>query len=159
EGQVVEAGQVLVVFEVPELEAQRAQLQAKVDAARAEWEKAKYGPRDEEIAGGRAAAASAQARFARLFVGFRKEEKDQAESDLDRAKGDLKKAEGALERTRQLSGRGGGPRGETGASRGPRDAARGRVNSARARRDMMVTGYRTEEIDEALAEWLRLLAK
>src|SRR5262249_26396730 len=129
------------------------------EAARAEGEKAKYGPRDEEIAGGRAAAASAQARFARLFVGFRKEEKDQAESDLDTAKADLKKAEEDFERIRQLYEQRGASRAEYEASLGTRDAARGRVNSARARRDMMFTGYRTEEIDEALAEWLRLLAK
>src|SRR5207244_11756590 len=48
EGTIAEPGQTLVVFAVPELEAQRQQLQARLLQAEADLEKAKNGPRAEE---------------------------------------------------------------------------------------------------------------
>src|SRR6516162_3987831 len=49
EGDIVQPGQVLVRFEVPELEAQREQWQARLKSLEAELEKARNGPRQQEI--------------------------------------------------------------------------------------------------------------
>src|SRR5947207_3143613 len=66
ESDTVEAGQVLLRLDVPELEAQRQVWLAKVEDARAEYEKAANGPRKQEKEAARAAAAAAKARLARL---------------------------------------------------------------------------------------------
>src|SRR4051794_40224892 len=50
EGDVVEAGQPLVYFDVPELEAQRYQLEAKVQSVAAELDRALAGARVEDRA-------------------------------------------------------------------------------------------------------------
>lgn len=49
EGETVEPGRLLVRYEAPELEAELRQQQAKLAAAEADLEKAKNGPRPEEI--------------------------------------------------------------------------------------------------------------
>src|SRR6516165_423836 len=61
EGDVVEAGKALVVFEVPELEAQKEQVLAHIQALEAEYDKAKHGPRVEEIRSAENDLASAEA--------------------------------------------------------------------------------------------------
>src|SRR5437773_1236245 len=70
EGDLVEAGQVLVRFEMPEMEAQRLQAQSRLEAAWAELNKAVYGPREEEKEAGLAAAKAAEARWKRLEAGW-----------------------------------------------------------------------------------------
>src|SRR5436305_211852 len=49
EGDLVKPNQELVIFEVPELEAQEEQQQARLRQAQADLEKANNGPRPEEI--------------------------------------------------------------------------------------------------------------
>src|SRR5205823_667462 len=81
EGAIAMPGQVLVSFEVPELKAQRQQVQARLEAAEAELEKAQNGPRPEEKEAGRRAVESAQARLKRLQVSMQ-EELRAAQSEL-----------------------------------------------------------------------------
>src|SRR5947209_13877652 len=88
ESDVVAPGQVLVRLDVPELEAQRRVLQAKVQEAAAEHLKAKNGPRPQEKDAARAAAAAARARLDRLVEGYREEDRRQAESDFQAAQAD-----------------------------------------------------------------------
>src|SRR5947209_15658779 len=57
EGERVDTGQELVRFETPELDAQREQLRAKLQAAEADLLKARNGPRPEEKAEAKAAVA------------------------------------------------------------------------------------------------------
>lgn len=66
EGQLAEAGDVLVTLETPELTARRDRARARVDSARAAAERAEYGARAEEIAEARAAADSARAKYERV---------------------------------------------------------------------------------------------
>ena len=86
EGDVVEAGQILARFEAPELQAQQQQLQARLQAAEAELDRARNGARSEEIAATRAAVEAARAALDRLKAGPRPEEIRQAQGDLDRHK-------------------------------------------------------------------------
>ena len=84
EGDLVEAGQVLVRLEAPELEAQREQWQARVLAASAALERMRNGARSEDKQAAEAAAEAAQARYERLKNGSRIEDIRQAEAELKR---------------------------------------------------------------------------
>src|SRR5689334_23025848 len=63
EGDEIKPGQALVTLEVPELENQRDQWQAKLYAAEADLEKARNGPRPQEKEAARAAAEAARAKY------------------------------------------------------------------------------------------------
>lgn len=157
EGDEVPAGKELVRFEVPELEAQKAQLEARLKAARAELQKAEEGPRPQELAEAEAALAAAKARWDRIEDGWRKEEKAQAENDLQAARADLEYAKRNFERIEKLNFQ---------VSQSEYDTARTRLvtaqekfNSAQARVDMMKAGSREQEKREWKAEYERAKAK
>src|SRR5262249_50021846 len=88
EGQGVEAGTLLVRFDIPELLAQRDAARQRLAAAEADLLKANQGPREEEIAEARAQADAARAKYEMMMDGFREEEKRQAKSELDAALAD-----------------------------------------------------------------------
>jgi multidrug resistance efflux pump len=90
EGDLVRPGQPLVYFEVPELQAQYEQMQARLQAAEADLEKANNGARAEEKAAARAAVEAARARWERLKAGSRSEEIEQARSELATAEAECK---------------------------------------------------------------------
>jgi multidrug resistance efflux pump len=125
EGDMASASDVLVRFDVPELEAQREQWQAQVLAAEADLEKARNGPRPEEIR--------------------------QAKGDLESAEADLKVAREDFNRSERLMRQGGSDKAENDAMRAARDRALGRVAAARARLDLLNAGTRYEEIEAAQA--------
>lgn len=125
EGDVVEPGQELVVFEVPELEAQKVQWQARLRAAEADLEKARRGPRPEEIR--------------------------EAESDLDAAEADLRLAREELARVERLYRSSDSARAELDTARASRNRAQGRAGMARARLELLRAGTRAEEIAAAEA--------
>lgn len=149
EGDVVAAGAPLVILEVPELEAQRAQWEARVRADLAALEKAKNGPRREEIDAAAAAVAAAEARAVRMHRGYREEEVRQARNDWQSAEADLKLAEENLGRYGALARRGSATQAEVDSARADHDRARGRAEAARARLDMVTRGNRPEDIAEA----------
>jgi len=157
EGALVEAGQPIVELEAPELEAQRRQVQARIQAADAQYEKALSGARVEEKAVALAAAKAAEARWRKLEKGYRLEEVTHARSELASADAELAGALQRLEREKSLYPRA--------TSKAEFDAAitavgrwQGTVSAARAKAEMMTQGYRAEEIAEAKAEWERAQA-
>jgi multidrug resistance efflux pump len=158
EGETVEAGTPLVYLAVPELQAQRDQLNAKLRAAVADLEKARYGARVEEKAAAKAAVEVAQARHERLLAGSRQEEIDQARSELESIAADLKLTERELERAGTLLR----DRAESRAVYDAAVAARGRLqgqrNAARAKLDLLEAGARDEDLAEAAAELARARA-
>jgi HlyD family secretion protein len=81
EGESVQPGQVLITFDEREL-------QASLNQARANAEKARRGFRPEEIAEARAIAAQAKADFELRKNGYRQEDIASAQAELDRAKAD-----------------------------------------------------------------------
>jgi multidrug resistance efflux pump len=158
EGDMAQPKQLLVRFHVPELEAQRAQQQARVAAVEAELERAINGPRPQEKDAARAAYEAAQARVERLVAGWREEEKEQARQELQTADADLSLALEDFERQNRLYRQNASARADYDAARAARDRARGRVAAARARYDMLMKGSRPEDIKEARAEAARLKA-
>lgn len=155
EGEVVEAGRPLVYIDLPELQAQRRQLVAKLKAAQAELTRAHNGARTEEKAAAKAALASAQARLEKLEAGTREEEKDQARADLASLEAQLERSVRDLERTTRLYNGGRGAAAalaDLEAARATHGQLLGQVNSARARLALLIAGPRPEEIAEARAE-------
>ncbi len=158
EGDQIEPGKVLVVFDVPELEAQREQQEARVRAAKAELDRAVYGW-PEEKRGTLAAMKAAEARRDRIHKGWRKEEIKQAESELVSAEADWKKAEDKLARTLALFQQRSASKEDYDEAKGTRDAVFGRYHAAKARHDMLHKGSREEDKREAEAEFDRAVAK
>lgn len=158
EGDVVDAGQVLVRVDMPEQEAQRDLARAEVAAARASLEKARNGPRPEEIAAARAAVEAARARWKRIKIGPRDEEIRRARGDQEAAEADLLLAATDLDRIDRLFRRGTAARSEYDAAQAAHDRAKGRASAARAHLEMLQVGSRPEEIEEAAAELARAQA-
>lgn len=158
EGTQVKAGATLVVFEMPELEAQKAQLQAKLEGAEADYQRAVNGARPEEKAAAAATEAAARARHERLREGWRTEEKQMAASELEAAEADLRQADKELARVSRLLETSAASRSDYDVALAARDRFRGRVKEARARVDMYRAGSRTEEVAEARAEWQKAKA-
>jgi multidrug resistance efflux pump len=149
EGSLVEAGTSLVTFEVPELLAQRSQWDAKIRSAEANLEKARNGPRPQEIAAAEAAVAAADARAKRMKVGFREEEIREARDDWTSAEADLKLAEDQRGRYERLFEKNTVAQAELDTARANHDRARGKAAAARAHLDMLTRGNRPEDIAEA----------
>jgi multidrug resistance efflux pump len=152
EGDIVKPGQLLVRLEAPELEAQREQQRATVQAAEAQSEKAQNGPRPEEKEAALDAWDAAKARLKRLEEGFRKEEIEQTRSDWEAADTDARLARDELDRAERLFRKGTISQAEYDSAKAANDRARKRAASARARLDLMEAGSRKEDIDEAKAE-------
>jgi multidrug resistance efflux pump len=152
EGDLAQAGQTLVVFEAPQLRAQRQQFAAQVATLEAEYQKAKEGPRPEEKQAAKAAMEAAAARLKRLQTGYRQEEISQARSDLESARADLKLAQEKLERARDLYARRTMSLEDYEVARGTRDRCQGIVKKAQFYLDMLLTGSRPEDIEEGNAQ-------
>ena len=123
EGALVEAGQPLVRMEVPELEAQKLQAKARFQAAKAELERARNGPRAEEIESARETVKAAKSRLKRLEIGTRPEEIRQCESELESADADLKLSREEYDRADRLLRQGSLSRAEHDIARATRDRA------------------------------------
>ena len=120
EGEIVEPGQLLVRFAVPELEAQREQQEGRLAAVEATLLRTKNGSRPEEIR--------------------------QAKSDLESSEADFKQAEEDFARIEPLYKAGTVTRADLDAARAARDRFKGRAASNRAHFDMMQIGSRPEDI-------------
>jgi multidrug resistance efflux pump len=158
EGDVVPAAKLLVRFEAPELEAQEEQWYAQVQANRAAVDRARNGPRPQEVETGRAVYEAAAARLEKMVTGFREEEKRQIRNELASAEADLNLAREEFDRIRQLYPKS--------VSRSDYDSAhfaytraRGRYEAARAKKDLLVAGNRAEDICEAAADWWSAASK
>lgn len=159
EGAQLHPGMKLLRLEAPELENQKKQLQARADAAKADYERAAAGARSEEKRAAEAAAMAAKARFDRITFGWREEEKRWASSELETASAELKQAADDYQRVYELYQSKSAAKADIDAALGARDRARGRVNAAKAKVDMYQLGNRPEEVVEAKAEWEKLKAK
>ena len=158
EGAEVKPGQPLVRFAMPEMEAQRQQWQARLQASEADLERVKNGPRPEEKDAAKAAAEAAKARLRRMMAGYRTEEVRQAKSDLESAEADLKLAREDFDRADRLFRQGSIAKAELDASRASRDRAAGRAAAFKARADWMIAGNRPEDIEEANADYKKAQA-
>lgn len=151
EGATVEAGTTLVVLEAPELEAQKQQLLARIDAAAAQLDKAVHGARPEEKSLAAAAVRSAEARWRKLEQGYRTEEVEQARGELVTAQAELERASQAYERERALFPQA-TSKADFEAALASFGRAQGQGAAARAKLQLLTQGYRPEEVAEAKAE-------
>jgi HlyD family secretion protein len=126
EGDIASAGQLLVRFEMPEMEAQRVQQVARIAKLEAEWRKAENGPRTEEI--------------------------EQARGDLDSAAADLKVSQEDFDRASQLYQKGAMARADYDAARATRSRSQGRFDAASYRLKLLLAGTREEEKQAARAQ-------
>jgi multidrug resistance efflux pump len=153
EGDVIKKpGRVLVVFDAPELEAQRDQWYARVRADRAAVDRAHNGPRPEEIESAGAAYAAAVARLDKMLAGWREEEKRQAREDRDAAQAEMDQAQEEYNRVAKLYPQS-ASRAEYDAARFAQQRARAKFEAARAKSAMLQKGNRAEDIAEATADW------
>jgi multidrug resistance efflux pump len=152
EGSEVKAGELLVKLATPELEAQREQLAARLHEAESSLDKARNGPRQEEIDSSRAALESVQARLKRLRAGSRSEEVRQARSDLETATADARLATEDFERAERMYRSSAMPRSDYDRARASVDRSQGKTAALRAHLEMLQAGTRPEEIEEAEAE-------
>lgn len=158
EGDLLEAGQPILELEYPELDAQRKQLEAQLAAARAVLAKANKGPRDEEIAAGKAMRDLAAAALAKMKTGYRTEEKDQARSELLAHEAELENARQDLERERNLLQKEATAMSAYDAAVARHNRLQATVAAAAAKVAMMDSGYRAEDVAEAEAELARVQA-
>lgn len=157
EGDIVQAGQRLVELEAPELEAQRLQLVARIQAATARRDKAVHGARAEEKKLAHAAMRASEQNWRKLEKGYQPEEVEQARADLASATAEYDHARKNYDRERALPART--------SSKADYDTIvaalskmEAKVAGARARLDMLTKGYRAEDIAQAKAEWERARA-
>jgi multidrug resistance efflux pump len=158
EGDLVQPGQVLVRLEAPELEAQREQWLARVQAMSAALERMRNGARAEDKEAAEAAAEAAQARYERLKAGARYEEIRQAEAELQCEEATLALAQKELHRIALTFARNASSAADYDGARAEDDRSVARAAAARARLDLLVAGSRKEDIAEAVAELKRTRA-
>jgi HlyD family secretion protein len=158
EGDLVQPGQVLVRLEAPELEAQREQWLARMQATGAALERMRNGARAEEREAADAAAEAAQARYERLKAGSRIEDIRQAEAELKREEATLAAAQNELRRVELTFARNASSAADYDSAKAEEGRSVARVAAARARLDLLVAGSRKEDIDEAAAELKRTRA-
>lgn len=159
EGQLVEAGAVLVTLDADELRAKRDGAKARLAAAHAALDKANAGPLPEEIAEAAGAADAARARLARAKAGPREGEKDRARQELAAAVAEKVQADDEYARADRDLRSGVGTMAQYQAALGARDRSKARVAAAKAALDLLVSGYREEDVAEAAAEFARLSAR
>jgi HlyD family secretion protein len=151
EGDRVEAGQPVVRFEGPELKARHDRMLADIAGAKAALERARNGPRPEEIAQSRAAVAVAEAQWKLIEAGSREEDIEQAQAELASIQLDLRRAEEDLERWKKLVAEGVGVQGQLEIRMADHGRLEGQIRAARAKLSRLVAGARVEEKVEAKA--------
>jgi multidrug resistance efflux pump len=153
EGDLVSPGQELVVFEIPELENQKAERLATLEGMRAEALKAENGPRVEEKQAAEQTARSAWEKYVRVKKGWREEEKRQTVGELDIAKAEIVRSNKELVRVARLQQENSSTQTDYETALAARDKAQGQLNAMLAKNEMMQTGSRPEDVSAAYADW------
>jgi multidrug resistance efflux pump len=149
EGRQVDVGQVILRFEVYDLEARRNQAQAAVKQAEANLHKLRRGFRKEEIDQARAAAETARAQLEMLRNGPRPQEIDQARADVAATEADSQNALLSYHRIVALFERQVVSRQEYDNTKTRLDQATARRDASRKRLELLLAGTRKEEIEAA----------
>jgi len=156
EGDVVEADRVLIEFDVPELQAQIEQQQARVAQAEADAQKAHNGYRQQEIDAAWGAALAGHERWLKAENGFRPEEIRQVRDELKFAEADVRWAEQDFAREEQLARGTSGKQADYDLARANLNRSKARLEAAQAKLDLYQSGTRVEEKREAAADFARL---
>ncbi len=146
EGDVVQAGQVLVTFDEQEL-------LAALEQARANAEKMERGFRPEEIAQARAAAAEAKANYDELKRGYRVEQVEAARAQAAQARAEEVRAAATWKRVSDLANADIFSKQQRDDAEGAYKAAAAALKSAEQRLAELANGYRAEQVASVEAKW------
>ncbi len=159
EGQAVKAGETLVLLEPTELNAALAGAQASLRQADAKYALLNAGYRKEEIEQAEAAVRQAQAELDQLVSGPRQQEIAQAAADWQAAKAQADNARKFLGRMEDLAKRDLIAKQEYDDALTKADEAEQKMKSVRERYDLVLAGTRKEEVERARQRWAEADAK
>src|SRR5581483_5994965 len=149
EGQEVKQGDPLIRFEAYDLTARRADAEAAVAQAEANYQKSQNGFRPEEVAQAKAQAEAAWMTLEEARNGPRRQEIDAARAQLDAANADYEVARATLSRVDKLVRDGIQSKQDYDNARAAFDRASGQREAARQKLDMLLAGTRSEEVKRA----------
>ena len=149
EGQEVTAGQALVRFDIAELQAQKAQAEARIEQQQARLERLLHGARPEEKAQARAATETARASLESVKTWPRPEEVEQARASVAAAEADLNSAFASFQRTEKLRASGDISQQEFDSAKFRLENVRARRDAEKKRLDLLLNGSRKEDIRAA----------
>ena len=158
-GQTVKAGETLVLLEPKEIDASLAEAQAGLRQAEAKYALLTAGFRKEEIEQAEAAAKQAQAELDQLISGPRQQEIDQVAAEWKAAKAQAENAQKFLQRMEGLSKRELIAKQEYDDALAKADEAEQKMAAARERYNLLLAGTRPEEIERARQRWAEMDAK
>ncbi|HKQ08493.1 MAG TPA: efflux RND transporter periplasmic adaptor subunit [Blastocatellia bacterium] len=149
EGQEVKQGEPLIRFEAYDLSARRADAEAAVAQADANYQKLQNGFRPEEVAQAKAQAEAAWMTLEEARNGPRRQEIGAARAQLESANADYDVARATLARVEKLVRDGIQSKQDYDNARAAFDRASGQREAARQRLDMLLAGTRSEEVKRA----------
>jgi HlyD family secretion protein len=149
EGQAVKAGSLLVHFESDDLKAQRAQAQAQLEQAQADYHRLQRGNRPEEIAQAQATAQEQRAMLAAAQNGPRSQELQQAQADYAAANADAVNAQTNYRRMEMLVRDDTVSRQQYDNAKATRDSTAQKAESLRQRLALLQAGTRKEDLQAA----------
>jgi multidrug resistance efflux pump len=146
EGQEVKQGDPLIRFEAYDLTARRADAEASVAQAEANYQKLVNGFRPEEVAQAKAQAEAAWMSLEEARNGPRRQEIEASRGQLDAANADYEVARATLARVEKLVRDGVQSRQDYDNAKAAFDRASGNRDAARQRLDLLLAGTRSEEV-------------
>jgi len=149
EGQMVKAGETLVLLEPRELDVSLTEAQASLRQAEAKYALMSAGFSKEDIEQAEAAAQHAQTDLEQLLSGPRQQEVDQAAANWRAAKAQADNARKIAKQMEDLARRDLIARREQEESSAKADEAEQKMHAARDRYDLLLAGSRKEEIERA----------
>ena len=149
EGQEVKQGDPLIRFEAYDLTARRADAEAAVAQAEANYQKLVNGFRPEEVAQAKAQAEAAWMTLEEARNGPRRQEIEAARAQLAAANADYQVARATLERVEKLVRDGIQSKQDYDNAKAAFDRASGQRDAAKQRLDMLLAGTRSEEVQRA----------
>jgi multidrug resistance efflux pump len=152
EGDSVQAGQLLIVLEPGDLEAQRAIAAGQLEQAQAALDKLQKGARPEEIEEAKARAAQASAALAETQHGSRAEQIAAAEARLAQAQAQVDKAKLDADRSHRLLASQAIPQSEADAADTALRTASAERDAMKEEADQLRAGARAEEKAQAEAK-------
>jgi multidrug resistance efflux pump len=157
EGQRIPANAPLVTFDAPELQAQRAQAQATVDQAAADYNRLQRGNRPEEIAQADATLHEREALLLEAQNGPRPQDIAQAQADYAAAHANALDAAATYERMKPLAAKDVISRQQFDSYTAQRDNTAQLAKSAQQRLSLLKAGTRAEDIRAAQARYQQAL--
>ncbi len=154
EGENLEAGQIILTLDAPELYAQRDNINATIEAQKALLEELRNGTRPQQIQAAQQNYQAAKADYAQSQNGYRQEDKAKAEAELERLQALKERSASALARRKalfadQLVSRDNLEEYETNAKN-----AQAQFEAGQAQLDLLQSGYRPEEQQKAQSQML-----